>query len=202
MPAQSFFYSFDLTLSDSDRGIFIEKRLRLSRSFSEPMDRIFAKVLAYCHAYESDFVFSNGQDVTEPVLLRRSLIGDYTDWLDIGCPSSKKLNKVIRSHSKPKIRLYFFRQGNQAEFAREYRGLEAEYARRVEIFEIDPIMIAGLGDEELKSFNWSVTFLDGGLYLDDGKRTHESSIRPIDAVSVLSKSLGTEGSEGAAEGGG
>ncbi len=187
MPAQSFFHSFDLTLSDSDRGIFIATRLRLSRSFSEPMDRIFAKVLAFCHSYEADFIFSTGQDVTEPAILRKNLVGDYVDWLDIGCPSTKKLNKVIRSHTKPRIRLYFFRQGNQAEFGREYRGLEPEYAGRIEIFEIDPAMISRLGDEDSRHLKWDVTLLDGSLYLDNGAQTFESRFTSVDPIGLVAK---------------
>lgn len=185
MPAQSFFHSFDITLSDSERNIFIETRLRLSRSVSEPMDRIFAKVLSYCHAYEPDFVFSTGQDVQEPALFRKNLTGDYTDWLDIGCPSHKKLNRIIRSHSRPNIRLYFFRGGHQAEFAREYRGLEIEYAKRLSIFEFDPNMISALGEEDSKHLTWNITLMEGGMYLDNGKQTFESAIPQLDSLNLL-----------------
>jgi uncharacterized protein YaeQ len=185
MPAQSFFHSFDLTLSDAERSIFIETRLRLSRSISEPMDRIFAKVLAYCHAYEPDLIFSNGQDVQEPAIFRKNLTGDYTDWFDIGCPSHKKLNRVVRSHSKPNIRLYFFRGGHQAEFSREHRGLELEYARRLTLFEFDPNVIAALGNEDSRHLVWNVTLMEGGMYLDNGKQTFESVIPQLNTLNLV-----------------
>gem|GEM_PF-5785569 len=187
MPAQSFFHMFDLGISDPARGVFLETRVRLSRLFSEPMDRIFAKVLAFCHGYDPEIVFATGQDVTEPALFKKSLIGDYVDWIDIGSPSQKKLNKIIRSHTKPNIRLYFFRSGNQAEFAREYRGLDQEYAKRISIFEFDPNIILALGDEDSKHLKWSITFLEGSLYIDDGKRSFESSVAELNPIQILSK---------------
>lgn len=187
MTAQSYFHSFDLTLSDPERNVFLETRLRLSRSFSEPMDRILAKVLSYCHSYSPDLQFSTGQDHNEPILFTKNLIGDFTAWIDIGCPSFKKLNKVVRSHTLPNITLYFFRGGNQSEFAREYRGWEADYASRLSIYQFDPSIVSALGDEDTRHLKWNVTFLEGGMYLDSNGQAFETLIPKLEPLQLLYK---------------
>ena len=185
MSSQSFFHSIEITLSKPEQRIFLDTRLRLSRSFSEPVDRIMAKVLAYCHSYSPDLVFSNGKDPFEPVIFEKSLIGDYVTWTDIAVPSEKKLGKVIRAHTNPKISLYFFREGQRAEFQREFKNLKSEYLTRLSIYEIDPKIVEHLSSNDPRHYVWQITFLENQFYLDADKIDYESTLLKLDPYELI-----------------
>ncbi len=186
MPAISSQYIFDLTISIPDLNKVIEHRIRTSHTTSEPLERTYARMLAYCHSYDPDLAIStDSSDRLEPMLSCRDLTGDIKTWIDIGCPSSKKFTKPIRSHKTPLVKLYFYRENHRDSFKREFHGFSKELFKNVLCYQFDPNFLTALTQVDKKTNVWNVTFLEDTTYIDANGVSFESTIEQVDLGAVI-----------------
>lgn len=107
-------YSFDLQISDVDRGVYENLELKLARHPSETAEYMLTRLLAYCLEYQDGIVFTEGvAAVDEPALLVRDLTGRITAWIEVGAPDAERLHRgsklagraVVYTHRDPALLL-------------------------------------------------------------------------------------------------
>ena len=90
-------YKFSITLADIDRNRYDDVTLTVAQHPSETLERMMARVLAYCLNCEDDLSFTRGlSENDEPDLWRHSLDGQILDWIEVGEPSADRLRKASR----------------------------------------------------------------------------------------------------------
>jgi len=103
-------HSFEIELSDVDRGVYQTLAIRAARHPSETEDHLVTRVLAYCLEYAEGIAFSNGlAEPDEPPLAVRDLTGVMRVWIDIGAPDAARMHKagkaaarvVVYTHKDP-----------------------------------------------------------------------------------------------------
>ena len=103
-------YTFEIELSDVDRGVYETLPLRVARHPSETEEYLVTRVLAYCLEYAVGISFSKGlADPDEPTLAVRDLTGVIRVWIDIGAPDAARMHKagkaaarvVVYTHKDP-----------------------------------------------------------------------------------------------------
>lgn len=88
-------YKFDIALADVDRNRYEDLQLTVAQHPSETVERMMARVLAYCAQVADGLEFTRGlSENDEPDLWRHSLDGRILDWIEVGEPSAERLRKA------------------------------------------------------------------------------------------------------------
>jgi uncharacterized protein YaeQ len=97
-------YKFEINLSDMDRHVYDTLNLTVAQHPSESVERMMARVLAYCLNACPELEFTRGVSPTdEPDLWAHSLSGELLLWIDVGEPSADRLKKASRSGANAKV---------------------------------------------------------------------------------------------------
>src|SRR5580658_10515320 len=93
-------YSFEVTLSDSDRGVYESLSFRVAQHPSETAEYLATRLLAYCLEYTQGLTFSKGLSEPDlPALTVHDLTGVLTSWIEVGLPEPARLHKAAKACS-------------------------------------------------------------------------------------------------------
>ncbi len=90
-------YKLKIALSDLDREVYDTLNLTIARHPSETMERMMARVMAFCFNAQDQLVFCKGlSDTEEADLWKHSLDGNLDLWIDVGEPAVDRVKKASR----------------------------------------------------------------------------------------------------------
>jgi len=156
-------YTFDIELSDVDRGAYQSLPLKVARHPSETEEHLATRVLAYCLEHTEGIGFSRGiADPDEPALFVRDLTGVLRVWIDVGSPDAARLHKA--SKAAPRVAVYTHK--DPALLLAQLAGERIHRADALEIYSFSgdflPAFVSRLARRTV--FDLSVT--DGHLFLN------------------------------------
>ena len=97
-------YKLRISLSDLNRNYYDTLNLTLAQHPSETLERMMARVLAYCINSQENLVFTKGlSDIDEPDLWVRTLDDQTALWIEVGEPSVDRVKKVSRLADEVKV---------------------------------------------------------------------------------------------------
>jgi uncharacterized protein YaeQ len=163
MALTSTLYTFDIALSDVDRGVYESFVVKAACHPSETPESLLTRVLAYCLEYAEGITFSKGgvSDPEDPALMVKDLTGAWVSWIEIGAPDAARLHKaakasprvVVYTHKEPRVML------------RAYEGQKIHKADTIAVLAIDRDLLAELEARLDRRMSWSVTVTDGELFV-------------------------------------
>ena len=167
-------YSFDVALSDVDRGLYEQLSFKAAQHPSESDEYFVARVLAYCLEYREGIAFSRGlSEPDEPAITVRDLTGAIQVWIEIGNPSADRLHKA--SKAAPRVVVYTHKDVGQLQ-----RQLEGEKIHRREALEIralDRELVVALAERLDKRMRWELSRTEGHLYVTVGGETFDGAVQ-------------------------
>ncbi len=166
-------YSFDVRLSDVDRGVYESLAFKAAQHPSESDEYFVTRVLAYCLEYREGIAFSRGlAEPDEPAVAVRDLTGTMQVWIEIGSPGADRLHKA--SKATPRVVVYTHKDADR--LVEQWSGERIHRRDTVEIRAMDRELVAQLAArlERRMSFDLSVT--DGHLYVTLGGETLEGAV--------------------------
>ncbi len=105
MALSSTVYTFDVALSNIDRGVYETLSIKAACHPSETEEYLATRVLAYCVEYTEGIAFSKGlSEPDEPAISVRDLTGARRAWIEIGAPDAARLHKA--SKASPRVAVY------------------------------------------------------------------------------------------------
>ena len=172
-------YTFEVALSDVDRGVYESLTFKAAQHPSETDEYLIARVLAYCLEYREGIAFSRGlADPDEPPISVRDLTGAMQVWIDIGNPDAARLHKA--SKATPRVVIYTHKDP-----ARLVRQMDSERIHRREAIEIralDPGLIDELVRRLERRMKFDLSVTDGHLYVTIGAETIEGTTTLVRSV--------------------
>ena len=97
-------YKMTIDLSDLERSKYQTLNLTVAQHPSESVERMMARVLAYCIDSHEQLEFTKGISATdEPDLWQYTLDGQLCLWIEIGEPSFDRIKKSVRAAKNVKI---------------------------------------------------------------------------------------------------
>ncbi len=97
-------YKFNINLSDLNRDVYDSLHLTVALHPSETIERMMARVLAFCIEARESLGFTKGlSEVEEPDIWQRSLDDQILLWLDVGEPSVDRIKKASRLADTVKV---------------------------------------------------------------------------------------------------
>ena len=164
---------FRIELSDVDRSVYESLDLRVAQHPSETLRHVLLRVLAYACSHEPGLAFSKGglADAEEPALSVRDATGRMLAWIDVGSPSAERLHKA--SKACPRVLVF---TTELAQLRREAKTRAIHRADAIEVWRVDPALVAALEPLVGKQTSLDVTRSDGRLYVTAGGGVHEGAI--------------------------
>ena len=173
MALTSTMFTFDVTLSDVDRGVYETIPVRMAQHPSESEDYFVTRLLAYCLEYEEGIVFSRGiSDADEPPIAVRDLTGTLTKWIEIGAPDAARLHKA--SKASPRLALYTAKSPEVLK--RQYAGQKVHKSEAIVARAVTRETIEWFIDHLDRRLEITIAVTDGTVYLTIGEDTFETTL--------------------------
>lgn len=104
MAIKPIIYKLRIALSDLERNYYDSLSLTVALHPSETIERMMARVIAYCINAQEGLAFTKGLSaVDEPDIWVRTLEGETALWVDVGEPSSERIKKATRLANRVKV---------------------------------------------------------------------------------------------------
>lgn len=100
-------YKLKIDVADTDRGYYDTLNLTIAQHPSETLERMMARVLAFCLNAQEQLVFAKGLcAVEEPDIWAFTLDDRISLWIDVGEPDVERIKKATRRSEA--VRVYSF----------------------------------------------------------------------------------------------
>lgn len=163
MALSSTMYTFDIALSDVDRGVYETLAIKAACHPSETEEYLVTRLLAYCLEYREGIGFSKGlSEPDEPALSVRDLTGTLTHWIEIGSPDAARLHKA--SKAAPRVAVYTHKEPRI--LLRGYEGQRIHKAEAIELYAIDRPLIDALVGHLDRRVALTLSVSDRHLFVD------------------------------------
>lgn len=97
-------YKFKIALTDLNRNYYDTLNLTVAQHPSETLERMMARMLAYCINAEESLLFTKGLSTAdEPDLWKHTPDGRIGLWIDIGEPAPERIKKATRIAQTVKV---------------------------------------------------------------------------------------------------
>jgi uncharacterized protein YaeQ len=124
-------YKLRIALADIDRHHYDNLNLTVAQHPSETLERMMARVLAFCINAQEFLEFTKGISVAEePDIWARTLDDRISLWIDVGEPAYDRIKKATRISDSVKV--YSFNAKSDAwwDMSREkFKGISAAFYR-------------------------------------------------------------------------
>lgn len=153
-------YKLKIDLSDIDKNHYETLSLTVAQHPSETLERMMARVLAYCINAQQDLAFTKGlSEPDEPDLWVHTLDDQLMLWIDVGEPAADRIKKATRL--APAVKVYSFNSKSDAWWNQESK-LFTDLTASVFQFKWEEIqLLAGLVD---RTMGLSVTISGDSAY--------------------------------------
>lgn len=166
-----------ISIADSDRGVYEQLELRVAQHPSESDRYLVARVIARALEHGDGLEFSKGgvSDDTEPALVQRDLRGDLVAWIEIGAPSPDRLHKA--SKASPRVVIYAWKNPEQLAEAIRERGVHR--ADEIELNAVSADWLDAIAATLDRVNTWDLSVAGGVIYLTIGGALFEGSVQRI-----------------------
>ncbi len=170
-------YTFDVSLSHVDRGVYEQLAIKAACHPSESEEYLLTRVLAYCLEYTDGIAFSRAgiADSTDPAITVKDLTGAWKSWIEIGSPDAARLH--LASKASPRVALYTHKEPRL--LLRGYEGQRIHKAEAVEVYAMDRDLLAALAATLDRRNAWTLSVNEGRIYVDVGGENLEGSVERV-----------------------
>lgn len=176
MALPSTIYTFEIDLSDVDRGVYEVLSLKVARHPSESEEYLVTRLLAYCLECTEGLTFSRGlAEPDEPALAVRDLTGTLVTWIEVGSPDAARLHKA--SKAAPRVVVYTHREARHLQ--RALAGERIHRGEELEIYAIDRGLLADFTSRLERRMTLGVSITDRHVFLSVGGQTFEGMVERV-----------------------
>mgnify|MGYP001824040485 CR=1 FL=1 len=154
-------YKFAIALSDLDREHYDTLKLTVALHPSETLERMMARVLAFCLNAGERLEFTRGlSESSEPDLWLRQLDGQIDHWIDVGEPSAERLRKA--SGLAQRVSVYSFNSKSDSWW---HQSAGALNRLPVSVFQFPNEAIRALAALVERTMTMSITVTEGSAFV-------------------------------------
>lgn len=166
-------YKAQIALADSDRNCFEALSLTLARHPSETLERMAARLLAFCLHCTRGLEFTKGiSTADEPDLWVHSDHGDIEHWIEVGQPEQPRLRKACGRARQ--VSVYAFAKSTPTWW--KLNGADIAALPRLQVWQFDWDEIQAAAALLDRTVQLNVSIVGGIIYLDNGNAS--TSVEP------------------------
>lgn len=168
-------YKADVSISDFNRDHYDAVSLTIALHPSETLERMMARLLAYCLNAQSRLLFSKGLfDAEEADIWLKTLDDQIALWIDVGEPTPERVKKSSRLANAVKI--YSFNSKSTTWWEQNKSKMAFANTR---FYQFDWPQIHALAKIAERTMDWSVTISGDTLYIASKNHSHEVVLREL-----------------------
>jgi uncharacterized protein YaeQ len=166
-------YKAQIELADSDRNCYENLTLTLAKHPSETLERMTARLLAYCLNSARGLEFTKGiSTAEEPDLWEHSDNGEIQHWIEVGQPEEPRLRKACGRARR--VSVYTF--GKSSDTWWKLNGSAISALPRIQVWQFPWSEIVEAANLLDRTVQLNVSIVGGLLYLDNGNDS--TSVEP------------------------
>ncbi|MCH1882298.1 YaeQ family protein [Agrococcus sp. ARC_14] len=166
-------HTFEVQLSDVDRGVYEQLTLKVAQHPSETVQFMTTRVLALCLEHEEGIAFGGGiSGGDEPAVLVRDRTGALVAWIEVGAPDAERVHRG--SMAAERTAVYTHRDPERV--AARWSGKRIHRAEDVRLVWFDAGFVDAVAEAITRRTAMSVSVTEGELYLEVNGTTLSSSI--------------------------
>lgn len=159
-------YTFEIGLSDVDRGVYQALSFKAAQQPSETDEYLLTRVLAYCMEWAEGIGFSRGlAEPDEPAIAVRDLTGAVQTWVEIGSPDAARLHRA--SKAAPRVVVYTHK--DPAMVTRQLAGERIHRRETIEVRAVDRGLLGALAARLDRRMRFDLSVAHGHLYATFGE---------------------------------
>ena len=154
-------YKLRVSLSDLNRDYYDTLSLTIALHPSETIERMMARLLAYCINAQEHLSFTKGlSSIEEPDIWVRTLDDQIALWIDVGEPATERVKKASRLADK--VSIYSFNSKSDV----WWQQGESKFKQlKVSVFRFDWQSIQSLAALVERTMDFSVTITGDSAYV-------------------------------------
>jgi uncharacterized protein YaeQ len=168
-------YKARIALSDLDRNLYESLNLTIALHPSETLERMVARILAYCLNAQDNLIFCKGlSDADEADLWARNLNDAIELWIDVGEPAAERIKKASRLAKAVKV--YSFNSKSDTWWTQgqeEFTQLKAQW------FQFPWPQVQALAATVNKTMDWSMTISENSIFVSTENGDVEVSLKAL-----------------------
>lgn len=155
-------YKFSLSISDLNRDYYSSVQLTVAQHPSENIERMMARVVAYCLNASDELAFTKGLSTPEtPDIWEKSLDDQINLWVEVGEPTAEKVKKATRQAKAVKV--YSFNSKSDVWWAQEQKKFDSLNASVIQLAWED---IQGLAKLVERTMTMAVTITGSSAFIN------------------------------------
>ena len=167
-------YKAQVELADSDRNHYDSLTLTLARHPSETLERMAARLLAYCLNAGRGLDFTRGLSTAdEPDLWQHSDSGQIEHWIEVGQPEEPRLRKACGRARR--VSVYAF--GKSTDTWWKLNGGAIGALPRLAAWQLSWSEVQGVAALLDRTVQLNTSIVGGVIYLDNGAES--TSVEPV-----------------------
>ncbi len=144
---------------------------------SEKLERMMARVIAFCLNAEETLTFTKGlSEIDEPDIWIKSYDDQVQLWIDMGEPSPERIKKSSRQAELVKV--YSFNSKSDTWWQQTKNKINT--ISNVSYYQLDWISIQQLATFAARSMDWSISISEDTVYISAGDQACEVVVNKLD----------------------
>ncbi|WP_354624520.1 YaeQ family protein [Psychromonas sp. MME2] len=154
-------FKMNINLSDLNRDVYETLNLTVAQHPSETLERMMARVVAYCLNAQEFLSFTKGLSVADdPDIWAKGLDDQFLLWIDVGEPAFERIKKA--SHQAKQVKVYSFNSKSDV----WWKQSQADFATvKVEVNQLQFVQIQALAKLVKRTMDFSVTITGDSAYI-------------------------------------
>jgi len=154
-------YKIRISLSDLNRQVYDTLNLTIALHPSETMERMMARVIAFCINVDEHLTFTKGlSEADEPDIWAQSLNGELQLWIDLGEPLPERIKKA--THRARAVKVYSFNSKSDVWWSQG----QAEFGKlRADVYRFNTEQIKQLASMVERTMDISVTISEQSAFV-------------------------------------
>jgi uncharacterized protein YaeQ len=163
MPPAGQVASFELTVSDVDRGVYETLSVQVARHPSESVEYFVTRLLAYALEWREGLTFSRGLHVAdEPALWVHDLTGTLLAWIEVGTPETDRLHRATKAADEVAVWCH----KDAPRWLAQVAGARVHAPERIRVTEVPKALVTWLGERLDRRNRWSLSRTEGELFVE------------------------------------
>lgn len=169
-------YKFQIAVSDMNRDHYDSINLTVALHPSENLERMMARVIAYCLNDEAGLTFTKGlSEIDEPDIWIKSYDDQVQLWIDMGEPSPDRIKKSSRQAAAVKV--YSFNSKSDTWW--QQTANKVQPFDNVTYHQFDWLQIQQLATFAERNMDWSVSISGDTVYVAAGEESCEVVVNEL-----------------------
>jgi len=155
-------YKLRIALSDLNQDYYDSVNLTVALHPSETVERMMARIVAYCLNVQDGLAFTKGLSmVEEPDAWVKTLDDQIKLWIDVGEPTPDRIKKSSRQ--SPEVKLYSFNSKTDTWW--EKTSTKVSQFKNVSYYKLEWEQIQKLATFVERTMDWSVSISGDTVYI-------------------------------------